>query len=125
MDNSTRDTLVPINKKWPLEKLLDSLKNFPKVNNSRRITFEYVMLKGINDSKADAKRLIELLKSFHSKLNLIPFNPWPGNKFESSDMETIEEFKDIICNQGSITVTIRLPRGDDISAACGQLKSNY
>jgi len=117
-----RDVLVPINKKWPLEKLLDACRAYPGLSNAKRITFEYVMLKGVNDSNADAKQLVQLLKGIPAKINLIPFNPWPGSDYECSDWERIEEFADIV-NRAGYASPIRTPRGRDIFAACGQLKS--
>ncbi len=122
--NSIRDKLVPINKKWPIEVLLGCLLEFPNISNARRITFEYVMLKGINDSREDAQELVRILEPFHAKVNLIPFNPWPRSLYESSDEKTIKNFSDIVCKDNVITVTIRKQRGSDISAACGQLKSS-
>ena len=122
--NSIRDQLVPINKKWPIEKLLECLLEYPNISNARRITFEYVMLKGVNDSKEDAKKLVSLLSPFPAKVNLIPFNPWPKSLYESSSPETIKNFSDIVCKGNIITVTIRKQRGSDISAACGQLRSS-
>ena len=117
-----RDVLVPINKKYPLKELLDACRNYPGVNNARRITFEYVMLKGINDSLEDAKELVRLLKGIPAKINLIPFNPWEGSEYECSDWDTIEKFADFI-NANGYASPIRTPRGRDIMAACGQLKS--
>jgi 23S rRNA (adenine2503-C2)-methyltransferase len=117
-----RDVLVPINKKYPLKELLDSCRNYPGVNNARRITFEYVMLKGINDSLEDAKELVRLLKGIPAKINLIPFNPWEGSDYKCSDWDTIEKFADFI-NANGYASPIRTPRGRDIMAACGQLKS--
>ena len=117
-----RDELVPINKKYPLAELLDACRNYPNVSNARRITFEYVMLKGVNDSLEDARDLVNLLKGIHAKINLIPFNPWPGSTHECSDPEQIEKFADFV-NQCGYASPIRRPRGDDILAACGQLKS--
>jgi 23S rRNA (adenine2503-C2)-methyltransferase len=117
-----RDVLVPINKKYPLKELLDACRNYPGVNNARRITFEYVMLKGINDSLEDAKELVRLLKGIPAKINLIPFNPWEGSDYECSDWDTIEKFADFI-NANGYASPIRTPRGRDIMAACGQLKS--
>ena len=117
-----RDELVPINKKYPLKDLLDACRNYPGLNNARRITFEYVMLKGVNDSLSDAKELVRLLKGIPAKINLIPFNPWPGSAYECSDWEQIEEFADFI-NANGYASPIRTPRGRDILAACGQLKS--
>lgn len=120
--NDLRDVLVPINKKYPLEELLDACRNYKGANNARRITFEYVMLKGVNDSLQDAKELVILLKNIPAKINLIPFNPWPGSEYECSDWEQIEKFADFI-NQAGYASPIRTPRGRDILAACGQLKS--
>ena len=117
-----RDVLVPINKKYPLKQLLDACRNYPGVSNARRITFEYVMLKGVNDSLSDAKELVRLLKGIPAKINLIPFNPWPGSDYECSDWETIETFADFV-NANGYASPIRTPRGRDILAACGQLKS--
>lgn len=121
--NELRDSLVPINRKWSIEKLIEVLTDYPKTNNSRRITFEYVMLEGINDSIEDAKILRALLKPLYAKVNLIPFNPWPGSNYKSSSLETINRFADTICNDKGIMATVRQPRGQDIFAACGQLKS--
>lgn len=117
-----RDVLVPINKKYPLEQLLDACRNYPGLSNARRITFEYVMLKGVNDSLSDAKELVRLLKGIPSKINLIPFNKWPGSDYECSDWDKIEQFADFI-NANGYASPIRTPRGQDILAACGQLKS--
>ncbi len=117
-----RDILVPINKKYPVKELLAACKNYPGVSNARRITFEYVMLKGINDSLDDAKELIKSLKGIPAKINLIPFNPWPGTDYQCSSWEQIEKFADFI-NEAGYASPIRTPRGRDILAACGQLKS--
>ena len=117
-----RDELVPINKKYPINELLDACRTFPGASNARRITFEYVMLKGINDTPADARALVKLLKGIPAKINLIPFNPWPGTKYECSDWETIERFSEIVFKAGYAS-PVRKPRGRDILAACGQLKS--
>ncbi|MBL0374658.1 23S rRNA (adenine(2503)-C(2))-methyltransferase RlmN [Rhizobium sp. KVB221] len=117
-----RDTLVPINKKFPLKQLMEACRAYPGLSNARRITFEYVMLKGVNDSLADARDLVKLLRGVPAKINLIPFNPWPGSKYECSEWETIEAFADFI-NQAGYASPIRTPRGRDILAACGQLKS--
>ncbi len=117
-----RDELVPINKKYPLKDLLDACRNYPGASNARRITFEYVMLKGINDSIADARALVRLLAGIHAKINLIPFNPWPGTAYECSDWATIEKFADVV-NAAGYASPVRTPRGRDILAACGQLKS--
>jgi 23S rRNA (adenine2503-C2)-methyltransferase len=121
-NNELRDVLVPINKKYPIEELLAACRAYPGASNSRRITFEYVMLKGINDSPADARALIKLLGGIHAKVNLIPFNKWPGSDYECSEPETIETFADLLHNAG-YTSPVRTPRGRDIMAACGQLKS--
>jgi len=117
-----RDILVPINKKYPLKELLDACRAYPGLSNARRITFEYVMLKDINDSLEDAKLLVKLLRGIPAKINLIPFNPWPGTNYQCSDWETIAKFADFI-NQAGYASPIRTPRGRDILAACGQLKS--
>ncbi len=117
-----RDLLVPINKKYPLKELIEACRAYPGLSNARRITFEYVMLKDINDSLEDAKGLIQLLKGIPAKINLIPFNPWPGTNYQCSDWEQIEKFADFINNAGYAS-PIRTPRGRDILAACGQLKS--
>ncbi len=117
-----RDMLVPINKKYPLKELIEACRNYPGLSNARRITFEYVMLKDVNDSLEDAKGLIQLLKGVPAKINLIPFNPWPGTNYQCSDWAQIEKFADFI-NQAGFASPIRTPRGRDILAACGQLKS--
>ena len=117
-----RDRLVPLNRKYPLSELLEACRNYPGLSNARRITFEYVMLKGINDSLADAKALVRLLKGIPAKINLIPFNPWPGTAYECSDWEQIEKFSEVVFNAGYAS-PVRTPRGRDILAACGQLKS--
>ena len=117
-----RDTLVPINKKWPIKDLLDACRAYPGLSNAKRITFEYVMLKGVNDSLADAKELVRLLAGIPAKINLIPFNPWPGTAHECSDWEQIERFAEIV-NKAGYASPVRTPRGRDIMAACGQLKS--
>ncbi|MCO5056737.1 MAG: 23S rRNA (adenine(2503)-C(2))-methyltransferase RlmN [Rhizobiaceae bacterium] len=117
-----RDELVPINKKYPLKELLDACRAYPGLSNARRITFEYVMLKGVNDSLSDARELVRLLRGIPAKINLIPFNPWPGSRYECSDWETIETFADAV-NAAGYASPIRTPRGRDILAACGQLKS--
>ena len=121
-DDDLRDMLVPINKKYPLKELIAACRAYPGLSNARRITFEYVMLKGVNDSLADAKELVRLLRGIPAKINLIPFNPWPGTNYECSDWETIESFADIV-NSAGYASPIRTPRGRDILAACGQLKS--
>jgi 23S rRNA (adenine2503-C2)-methyltransferase len=120
--NDLRDMLVPINKKYPLEELLEACRNYPGLSNARRITFEYVMLKDINDSDADARELVRLLKHIPAKINLIPFNPWPGTNYDCSSSERIERFADIV-NRAGYASPVRTPRGRDIFAACGQLKS--
>jgi len=117
-----RNELVPLNKKYPIKELLQACRDYPGASNARRITFEYVMLKGVNDSPADARELVRLLKGLPAKINLIPFNPWPGAPYECSDWETIERFSDIVFNAGYAS-PVRTPRGRDIFAACGQLKS--
>ncbi len=117
-----RDELVPINRKYPIEALMDACRAYPGVSNARRITFEYVMLKGVNDSLAEARELVRLLKGIPAKINLIPFNPWPGTAYECSDWETIERFAEVV-NRAGYASPIRTPRGRDIFAACGQLKS--
>ena len=117
-----RDVLVPINRKYKIAELLNACRNYPKLSNSERITFEYVMLKGINDSDDDARRLVELISGIPAKINLIPFNPWPGSGYERSDWKRIEAFGDIV-NKAGYASPIRRPRGEDIMAACGQLKS--
>ncbi len=117
-----RDELVPINKKWPIAKLLDACRAYPGLSNAKRITFEYVMLKDVNDSIADAKALVRLLAKIPAKINLIPFNPWPGAPYECSDWEQIEKFAEVV-NCAGYASPVRSPRGRDIMAACGQLKS--
>jgi 23S rRNA (adenine2503-C2)-methyltransferase len=117
-----RDVLVPLNKKYPLAELMAACRTYPGVSNARRITFEYVMLKGINDSIADARGLVKLVSGIPAKINLIPFNPWPGAPYECSDWTTIEKFAEIV-NRAGYASPVRTPRGRDIMAACGQLKS--
>ena len=117
-----RNELVPLNRKYPIAELLEACRNYPGVSNARRITFEYVMLKGVNDSLVDAKALVRLLAGIPAKINLIPFNPWPGTQYECSDWEQIEKFSEIVFNAGYAS-PVRTPRGRDILAACGQLKS--
>jgi 23S rRNA (adenine2503-C2)-methyltransferase len=117
-----RNELVPLNRKYPIKELLEACRNYPGVSNARRITFEYVMLKGVNDSIEDAKALVRLLKGIPAKINLIPFNPWPGTQYECSDWEQIEKFSEVVFNAGYAS-PVRTPRGRDILAACGQLKS--
>ncbi|MEE9387234.1 MAG: 23S rRNA (adenine(2503)-C(2))-methyltransferase RlmN [Paracoccaceae bacterium] len=120
--DEVRDKLVPINKKWNIATLLDTLRAYPKLSNSERITFEYVMLKDVNDSDEDARRLVQLIKGIPAKINLIPFNEWPGAPYERSDQKQIKSFSDIVYHAG-YSAPIRKPRGEDIMAACGQLKS--
>ena len=120
--DEVRDKLVPINKRWNIAELLDALRAYPKVSNSERITFEYVMLKGVNDSDDDAHRLVKLIDGIPAKINLIPFNEWPGAPYERSDKARIDAFAEIVYRAGYAS-PIRRPRGEDIMAACGQLKS--
>jgi len=117
-----RNELVPLNRKYPIAELLQACRDYPGASNARRITFEYVMLKGVNDSLDDAKLLVKLLKGIPAKINLIPFNPWPGTAYECSDWDQIEKFSEYIFNAG-YSSPVRTPRGRDILAACGQLKS--
>ena len=121
-NDALRDELVPINRKYPIAELLAACKSYPGLGNARRITFEYVMLKGVNDTDAEARELVRLLKDIPAKINLIPFNPWPGAPYECSAWDRIEAFADIV-NRAGYASPIRTPRGRDISAACGQLKS--
>jgi len=118
-----RDRLVPLNRKYRLAELLDACRNYPGSSNARRITFEYVMLKGVNDSPAEARELVRLLKGIPAKVNLIPFNPWPGAPYECSDDKAIAAFSDIVFAAG-YSAPVRTPRGRDIAAACGQLRSD-
>ena len=120
--DEVRNKLVPINKRWNIETLLDALREYPRLSNSERITFEYVMLKDVNDSDEDARRLVRLIRGIPAKINLIPFNEWPGSPYERSDWSRIEAFADIVHKAGYAS-PIRTPRGEDIMAACGQLKS--
>ncbi|MCV6592661.1 MAG: 23S rRNA (adenine(2503)-C(2))-methyltransferase RlmN [Silicimonas sp.] len=120
--DEVRDRLVPINKRWNIESLLEALRAYPKLSNSERITFEYVMLKDVNDSDEDARRLLKHIKGIPAKINLIPFNEWPGSPYQRSDWKRIKAFADIIYKAGYAS-PIRTPRGEDIMAACGQLKS--
>ncbi|MBU3031905.1 23S rRNA (adenine(2503)-C(2))-methyltransferase RlmN [Paracoccus marinaquae] len=120
--DEVRDRLVPINKRWNIETLLGALRDYPRLSNSERITFEYVMLDGVNDSDADARRLVKLIRGIPAKINLIPFNEWPGAPYKRSSWERIEAFADIVHKAGYAS-PIRTPRGEDIMAACGQLKS--
>jgi 23S rRNA (adenine2503-C2)-methyltransferase len=121
-NDALRDTLVPLNKKYPIAELMDAIRAYPGLSNARRVTFEYVMLKGVNDSPAEAKALLKLLKGVPAKINLIPFNPWPGTEYACSDWKTIEAFAAVL-NRAGYASPIRTPRGRDILAACGQLKS--
>ncbi|SEO33714.1 23S rRNA m(2)A-2503 methyltransferase [Paracoccus alcaliphilus] len=120
--NEVRDRLVPINRRWNIAALLDALREYPRLSNSERITFEYVMLDGVNDSDEDARRLVRLIRGIPAKINLIPFNEWPGAPYKRSSWERIEAFADIVHKAGYAS-PIRTPRGEDIMAACGQLKS--
>jgi 23S rRNA (adenine2503-C2)-methyltransferase len=120
--DAVRDTLVPINRKWPIAELLEACRQYPRLSNSERITFEYVMLKDVNDSNADAKRLVRLIAGIPAKINLIPFNPWPGAVHQRSSWDRIEAFAEIV-NRAGYASPVRTPRGEDIMAACGQLKS--
>jgi 23S rRNA (adenine2503-C2)-methyltransferase len=120
--DAVRDKLVPINRKHKLDELLQACRNYPRLSNSERITFEYVMLKGINDSNADARRLVQLIAGIPAKINLIPFNPWPGSPYQRADQQRIAAFADIV-NMAGYASPVRTPRGEDIMAACGQLKS--
>jgi 23S rRNA (adenine2503-C2)-methyltransferase len=122
VNDELRNELVPINKKWPLEELLEACRNYPGLSNAKRITFEYVMLKDVNDSVQDAKKLVRMLDGIPAKINLIPFNPWPGSQYECSSWAQIEKFADIV-NMAGYASPVRTPRGRDIFAACGQLKS--
>ncbi len=114
---------MPLNRKYPIEQLLQACRDYPGASNARRMTFEYVMLKGVNDTPAEARALVRLLKGLPAKINLIPFNPWPGSSFECSDWVAIERFSEIVFNAGYAS-PVRTPRGRDILAACGQLKSD-
>ena len=120
--DAVRDRLVPLNRKYPIAELLAACRAYPGLSNARRITFEYVMLKGVNDGLADARGLVKLLRGIPAKVNLIPFNPWPGSAYECSDGETIERFAAVL-NRAGYASPVRTPRGRDILAACGQLKS--
>ena len=121
-NDALRDELVPINRKYPIAELMEACRNYPGLSNARRITFEYVMLKGVNDSLAEARALVRLLAGIPAKINLIPFNPWPNTRYECSDWETIERFADVV-NRAGYASPVRTPRGRDILAACGQLRS--
>lgn len=120
--DAARDELVPLNRKYPIAELMEACRNYPGLTNAKRITFEYVMLKGVNDSLADARALIKLIRGIPAKINLIPFNPWPGTRYECSDWEQIERFSEFVFKAG-YSSPVRTPRGRDILAACGQLKS--
>lgn len=122
VDDAVRDALVPLNRKYPIAELLEACRTYPGASNARRITFEYVMLKGINDSLDDAKSLVRLISGIPAKINLIPFNPWPGAPYECSDPETIARFGRFV-NRAGYASPVRAPRGRDVMAACGQLKS--
>ena len=119
-----RDELVPLNRKYPIRELMRACRNYPAASNARRMTFEYVMLKGVNDSDADARELVRLLKGIHAKVNLIPWNPWPGAGYQTSNRERIQAFAQIV-NDAGYSSAVRATRGEDIMAACGQLKSTY
>ena len=121
-NDDLRDELVPLNRKYPLAQLMDAIRAYPGLGNSKRVTFEYVMLKGVNDSLAEARALVNLLKGVPAKINLIPFNPWPDSPYECSDWDQIEAFADVV-NRAGYASPIRTPRGRDIFAACGQLRS--
>jgi 23S rRNA (adenine2503-C2)-methyltransferase len=121
-NDELRDELVPLNRKYPIAELMAGVRAYPGIGNARRVTFEYVMLKGVNDSPAEAKALLGLLKGVPAKVNLIPFNPWPGSPYVCSDWGTIERFAAVL-NRAGYASPIRTPRGRDILAACGQLKS--
>ncbi len=121
-NDALRDELVPLNKKYPIAQLMEACRNYPGLSNAKRITFEYVMLKGVNDSLAEARALVRLLAGIPAKINLIPFNPWPGSRYECSDWQTIERFADVV-NLAGYASPVRTPRGRDILAACGQLRS--
>ncbi len=121
-NDDLRDEIVPINKKYNLECLFDAIRSYPDLGNSKRVTFEYVMLKDVNDSLAEAVDLIKLMKGMPAKINLIPFNPWPGSPYECSDWDKIETFAEVL-NRAGLSAPIRTPRGRDIFAACGQLRS--
>ena len=121
--DEVRNKLVPINKKWNINELISTLKNYPKLSNTERITFEYVMLRKVNDSIDDAKRLVKLINNIPAKINLIPFNPWPGSQYQTSEPEKVKIFANFVRKAG-YSSPIRKPRGVDIMAACGQLKSS-
>ncbi len=117
-----RDELVPLNRKYPIAELLEACRNYPGAHNARRITFEYVLLKGVNDADADARELVRVLHGLPAKVNLIPFNSWPGAPFECSSRRAMTRFAEIL-NEAGLSAPLRTPRGQDIFAACGQLKS--
>jgi 23S rRNA (adenine2503-C2)-methyltransferase len=121
-NDDLRNELVPLNRKYPLAELMDAIRAYPGLGNSKRVTFEYVMLKDVNDSLAEARALVNLLKGIPAKINLIPFNPWPNSPYECSDWDRIEAFADVV-NRAGYASPIRTPRGRDILAACGQLRS--
>src|ERR1700731_2026569 len=123
VSDELRDVLVPLNKKYPIAELLEACRTYPGSSNARRITFEYVMLRGVNDSPAEARELVRLLYGIPAKVNLIPFNPWPGAPYERSTEAAIRVFSDIV-NAAGYASPVRTPRGVDIMAACGQLKSD-
>jgi len=123
VSDDIRYEIVPLNRKFPIKELLDACRSYPGAHNARRITFEYVMLKGVNDSEADAKELCRLISGIPAKVNLIPFNSWPGAPFECSSEKTIQKFANVVNNAG-YSSPVRRPRGRDILAACGQLKSD-
>ena len=121
--DALRDQLVPLNRKYPISELIAACRRYPGASNARRITFEYVMLKGVNDSEADAHELVRLIAGLPAKVNLIPFNPWPGSSFETSTQGAIRRFAEIVMNAG-YSAPVRSPRGRDILAACGQLRTD-
>jgi 23S rRNA (adenine2503-C2)-methyltransferase len=121
-NDELRNELVPLNKKYNLEELFAAIRSYPSLGNAKRVTFEYVMLKGVNDTLPEARALVKLLANIPAKINLIPFNPWPGTRYECSDWETIEKFAEVL-NRAGYSSPIRTPRGRDILAACGQLRS--
>ncbi len=121
-NDALRNELVPINRRYPIAELMRAIRAYPGLSNAKRVTFEYVMLKGVNDSPADARALVQLIKGIPAKINLIPFNAWPGSPYECSDRRTIETFAAIV-NRAGYAAPVRKPRGRDILAACGQLKS--
>ena len=123
MRDDLRDILVPINRKYDLAELVQAVRDYPGLSNARRVTWEYVMIKGVNDTEADARQLVQLIKGIPSKINLIPFNPWPGTDYECSDPQQIDKFAAIVMRAGYAS-PVRTPRGRDILAACGQLKSD-